>query len=83
VFVLQVGLGHVHVFVGLRSSCSIFVLIGLLKCNSVRRLFLAFLELKGKRWRGYLWSRGKFYCLIGQVSGEMIKRYIEQSKYQH
>ena len=83
VFALQVGDDHVHIFVGLHPACSVSKLIGLLKCNSARQLFLAFPELKGKLWKGHLWSRGKFYRSIGQVNGETIKRYIEQSKHQH
>ena len=81
VFALQVGDDLVHIFVGLYPSCSVSVLISLLKCNSARRLFLAFPEFKGKLWKGHLWSRGKFYCSIGQVNGETIKCYIEQSKH--
>ena len=83
VFALQVGDDHVHVFVGLHPDCSVSKLIGLLKCNSARQLFSVFPELKGKLWKGHLWSRGKFYRSIGQVNGETIKRYIEQSKHQH
>jgi putative transposase len=45
-------------------------------------LFLEFPELKSMFWKGHLWSRGKFYRSIGQVNGETIKRYIEQSKHQ-
>lgn len=82
VFVLQVGDDHLYIFVGLYLSCSVSVLISLLKCNSVSRLFLAFLELKGKLWKGHLWSRGKFYRSIGQVNGGTIKYYIEKSKHQ-
>jgi REP element-mobilizing transposase RayT len=60
----------------------VFELISLLKCNSARRLFLAFPGLKGTFWKGHLWYRGKFYCSIGQVNGETIKHYIEKSKHQ-
>ena len=82
VFALQVGVDHVHMFVGLHPDCSVSELIRILKCNSARRLFEECPELKRKLWRGSLWSRGKFYRSIGQVNAETIKRYIEQSRHQ-
>ncbi|MDT8781902.1 MAG: IS200/IS605 family transposase [Candidatus Bathyarchaeota archaeon] len=82
VYALQVGVDHVHVFVGLHPSCSVSELIRLLKCNSARCLFLEYPELKLRFWYGSLWSRGKFYRSIGQVNAETIKRYIEESKHQ-
>ena len=82
VYALQVGDDHVHIFVGLHPDCSVSGLIGLLKCNSDRQLFLAFFELKCKFWKGHLLSRGKFYRSIGQVNGETIKHCIEKSKHQ-
>jgi putative transposase len=81
-YALQVGADHVHIFVGLHPACSASRLISLLKCNSARRLFEEYPELKCKLWRGSLWSRCKFYRLIGQVNAETIKRYIGQSKHQ-
>jgi putative transposase len=82
VHALQVGSDHVHTFVGLHPDCAVSELIRLLKCNSARRLFEEYPELKSRLWRGHLWSRGKFYRSIGQVNAETIKRYIEQSKHQ-
>ena len=82
VYALEVGADHVHVFVGLHPACSVSGLIRLLKCNSARKLFQEYPELKCKLWSGSLWSRGKFYRSIGQVNAETIKRYIEQSKHQ-
>ena len=82
VHALQVGADHVHIFVGLHPDCSVSVLIRLFKCNSARKLFLEYPQLKSKLWSGHLWSRGKFYRSIGQVNAETIKRYIEQSEHQ-
>ena len=81
VYALQVGADHVHVFVWLRPDCSVSELIRVLKCNSARRLFQEYPELKFKLWSGSLWSRGKFYRSMGQVNAETIKRYIKQSKH--
>jgi putative transposase len=66
VHALQVGSDHVHFFVGLHPDCSVSELIRFLKCNSARRLFREHPELKGKLWKGHLWSKGKFYRSIGR-----------------
>ena len=76
-YALQVGSDYVHIFVGLHPDCSVSELIRLLKCNSARRLFEEYPDLKSRFWGGHLWSRGKFYRSIGQVNAETIKCYIE------
>ena len=78
---LEIGSDHVHIFVAIRPDRSVSELIRLFKCNSARHLFLEHPELRVKLRRRNLWSRGKFYRSIGQVSAETIKRYIEQSKH--
>ena len=82
VYALQVGSDHVHIFVGMHPDCSVSEIIRLLKCNSARRLFKEHPELKSRLWKGHLWSKGKFYRSIGQVSAETIEHYIEQSRHQ-
>jgi len=54
VYALQVGVDHVHIFVGVRPDCSVSELIRLLKCNSARRLFQECPELRFQLWNGSL-----------------------------
>jgi hypothetical protein len=39
---------------GCTQAAFVSELVSLLKCNSARRLFLVFSELKGKLWKGHL-----------------------------
>ncbi len=82
VYELQIAPDHVHIFVGLHPECSVSEAIRLLKCNSAKTLFREYPELKKKLWEGHLWSRGKFYRSIGQVTAETIQHYIERSRHQ-
>ena len=79
VYELQVAPDHVHPFLGIGPSCSVSDAITILKCNSVRALLREYPELKRNCWAGHLWSSGKFYRSIGQVTAETIQHYIVRS----
>lgn len=79
IFELQVASDHVHIFLALKPIQSVSEAICLLKCNSARMLFAEFPELKKQFWSGHLWSDGKFYRSIGQVTAETIQHYIARS----
>ena len=81
VYELQVAPDHVHIFLGLRPDQSISLAVRELKCNSARSLFREFPELRWKFWAGHLWSSGKFYRSIGQVTAETIQHYIARSRH--
>ena len=76
---LQVAPDHVHVFLGLRPTDSVSFAIRELKCNSARALFREYPQLRKKFWSGHLWSEGKSYRSIGQVTTETIQHYIARS----
>ena len=73
---LQVAPDHVHIFLGIGPSCSVSDVITMLKCNSARTLLREYPELKKRFWAGHLWSSGKFYRSIGQVTAETIQHYM-------
>jgi len=79
VFELQIAPDHVHLFLGIRPTCSVSEAISLLKCNTARALLKEYPELKEKFRSGHFWSRGKFYRSIGQVTAETIQHYIARS----
>jgi len=81
VFELQVASDHVHIFLGLKPTQSVSEAICLLKCNSARVLFEEFPELSKRFWSRHLWSDGKFYRSIGQVTAETIQHYIARSEH--
>ncbi|HWQ19671.1 MAG TPA: transposase, partial [Methanotrichaceae archaeon] len=37
-------------------------------------------ELKKRYWGGNLWSSGKFFRSVGNVTADTIKHYIEESQ---
>jgi REP element-mobilizing transposase RayT len=59
------GGDYVGVFVSVLSRIGISVMVCLFKCNSVKELFLEFLQLKLCLWGGLLWSEG--YAVVLQV----------------
>jgi len=78
---LQVASDHVHIFLGIGPSQTVSEAIRLLKCNTARTLFEEHPELRKMFWSGHLWSEGKFYRSIGQVTAETIQHYIARSSH--
>ena len=78
---LQVAPDHVHIFLGIKPTQSVSEAIRLLKCNSARVLFEEFPELSKRFWSGHLWSDGKFYRSIGQVTAETMQHHTARSSH--
>lgn len=79
IYELQVMHDHVHLFVGFHPSVSVSRVVQLFKGISARQLFREFPRIKRKLWKGHLWSRGKFYRSVGNVTADTIKHYIAKS----
>jgi len=84
IYEMQVMSDHVHIFVGIPSTMSVSQALQLLKGRSAREFFQKF-----KVWKAYfaeghkiphLWSPGKFYRSVGNVTAEVIERYIKYSQ---
>ena len=73
---------HVHIFLEHRPSQSIAQVIQYLKGSSSRELRRVFPELKGFHEKR-LWSRGKFFRPIGEVTPEAVEHYINESQSHH
>jgi len=71
---------HVHLFVEFHPSNSLSEVVQYLKGGSSYRLFKLHPELKKRYWGGSLWSRGKFYRSVGNVTADTIKHYIKESQ---
>jgi putative transposase len=61
-------------------SNSLSEVIRYLKGGSSYRLFKLHPELKKRYWGGSLWSSGKFYRSVGNVTADTIKHYIKESQ---
>ena len=79
---LEIVENHVHLFIDIRPTQSIAQIIQYLKGISSRYLRQVFPELKGYSDK-YLWSKGKYYRPISDVSEETIRHYILESQGKH
>ena len=77
---MEVVEDHVHLFLEFHPSTSLSKVIHHLKGGSSYRLFKLHPELREKYWGGRLWSSGKFYRSIGNVTADTIKHYINDSQ---
>ena len=77
---MEVVEDHVHSFLEFHPSTPLSKVIHHLKGGSSYRLFKLHPELREKYWGGSLWSSGKFYRSIGNVTADTIKHYINDSQ---
>jgi putative transposase len=75
---LEVMPDHVHVFALCPPRHSPAYIVNYLKGKSARRILQRFPELKTRSARGKLWSRSYFVATVGNVTAEIVKRYIEE-----
>jgi len=71
---------HVHLFLEFHPSTSLSKVVQYLKGGISNRLFKLHPELKKRYWGGSLWSSGKFFQSVGNVTADTIKHYIEESQ---
>ena len=69
---------HVHVFALCLPRLSPAYVANYLKGKSARRILQKFPELRSKASRGKLWSRNYFVATVGNVTAELVKRYVEE-----
>jgi len=67
---------HVHLFLEFHPSTSLSKVVQYLKGGSSYRLFRLHPELKKRYWGRSLWSSGKFFRSVGNVTADTIKHYI-------
>ena len=69
---------HVHVFTLCPPRLSPAYVANYLKGKSARKILQRFPELRTKASRGKLWNRSYFVATAGNVTAEVIKRYVEE-----
>jgi len=69
---------HIHVFALCPPRYSPSYIANYLKGKSARKILQKFPELKAKEGGGRLWSRSYFVATVGNVTADIIKRYIEE-----
>ena len=71
---------HVHLFLEFHPSISLSRVVQCLKGGSSYRMFKLHPELKKRYWGGSLWSSGKFFRSVGNVTADTITHYIKESQ---
>lgn len=80
IFKIRVNADHIHIFVGLPPNMSVSKALQLLKGGSAYRLFRQHPWLRKHFRKGHLWSPGKFFRSVGNVTAKTIEHYIAQSQ---
>ena len=80
ILALEVIEDHIHLFLEIHPTHSLSRTFQLFKGISARKLFWRFPSLKKKLWGGHLWSKGKFFRSVGEVTSERIEFYIKESQ---
>ena len=75
---VEVMPNHVHVFALCPPRYSPAYIVNYLKGKSTRRILQRFPELKPRASRGKLWSRSYFVATVGNVTEDLVKKYVEE-----
>ena len=76
---IEVRLDHIHLFTeGISPIIRLSDVVKYLKGTSELSLFGVFPKLRRSFRKGWIWSRSYYVGTAGEVSSEMIKRYIER-----
>jgi putative transposase len=69
---------HVHIFVSVPPHISVSQLVQSIKGKTFRKLLMEFKSLSRAFWGRHIWARGYFVASSGNVTDEVIIKYIEQ-----
>jgi putative transposase len=69
---------HVHLFLSVPPHISLSNLVQAMKGKSSRKMMMEFKALNRTFWGRHIWARGYFAATSGNVTDEMVMKYIEQ-----
>ncbi len=73
---------HVHLFLSAPPAVAPSLIANTLKGASARTLFKQHPELKQELWGGHLWSRSFYVGSVGDMSEDIVRRYIEAQRHE-
>jgi putative transposase len=76
----KVAADHVHLFVSYRPQIAVAKMVQYLKGTSSRILLQEFAQLRKQFWGRHLWARGYMAISSGNITDEMIQKYIEEQE---
>ena len=71
---------HVHLMVSVPPHMSVSQMVQYLKGKSSRKMMMEFKALSKTFWGRHIWARGYFVATSGNVTDEVIMKYIEQQE---
>jgi len=74
----HVSKDHVHIFVSVPPHLSVSQLVQSLKGKTSRKLLMEYKRLSKVFWGRHMWARGYFVASSGNVTDEVIMKYIEE-----
>jgi putative transposase len=74
---------HVHLLFSSKPQIEISKFVNSLKSVSARLLFREFPEIKKDLWKNHLWSPSYFLATTGQVTLDILKKYVESQNAQN
>jgi putative transposase len=74
----HVSRDHVHVFLSVPPHLSVSQLVQSLKGKTSRKLLMEYKSLSRAFWGRHIWARGYFVASSGNVTDEVIMKYIEE-----
>ena len=69
---------HVHLFVSAPPHLSVSKLIQYLKGKTSLKIMMKFKSMNRQFWGRHIWARGYFVASSGNVTDEVIIKYIEE-----
>ena len=76
----KVSKDHIHMFISYRATQSVRKIMQWLKGISSRILLSEFAHLRRQFWGRHLWARGYLAVSSGNITDEIIQRYIEEQE---
>lgn len=71
---------HIHLHISYPPKLSVSDIVKRLKGRSAKLLLAEYPELKRRYWGGHLWGIGYGSWSIGNITEEMLKKYLEHHK---
>jgi putative transposase len=76
----KVSSDHIHMFISYHPTQNISKIVQWIKGISSRMLLSEFPHLKKQFWGRHLWARGYLAVSSGNITDEVIQRYIEEQE---
>lgn len=77
---MEVMPDHCHLFISCHPKHAPSDIVKILKGSSARKLFMDFPHLKKSLWGGHLWNPSYYIGTVGNMSKEVVLKYIQNQK---